>query len=1101
MSSKVSAYLVLVIVFCLGLTAQQVAPPKTEPPTPAPQIEQEKDPAQKLADYSREGYVVEQITTKARFEKDGTGTQVKTARIRLQSDSAVQQLGQLVFGFSAATERLKIDYVRVRKSDGSVVTAPTSSFQEMTAPVAREAPVYTDFKQMHVTVPALRPGEVLEYQTTTDDFAPLAPNQFWMEYEFAKQGVVLDERLEINVPRESKIKLKTQTGFDPKVVEEDGRTIYRWQYSKLKPDVDDDDNDTTKRAELRKQYRAKRKDAETADVQMTTFASWDQVGSWYSKLEGDRREVTPELKAKALELTKDKKTELEKIEALYDFVAVNYRYVSLSFGVGRYQPHSANEIYANLYGDCKDKHTLLATMLKAVGIQANTILINSQRKMDPEVPSPSQFNHVITAIPLGSEPVWVDTTTEVAPFQLLASTLRDKQALMVTNSGEGKVVTTPAQPSVVNEQRISVEGKLTEFGKLESSGKITARGDWELMLRSTFRRVPPANWKQMVKAMLAYDGQQAEVLDVKVSDPAKTKEPFVLEYKITQPNYLDWTSKTSRLRLPMPPVRLNEPDVDDPDPEELKIGPMMIEARVKLEVPERFKLRMPAPISVARPYGEYRSSYGMANGVVTAERMIKTTVVDLDPARVRDFIAFRRTVNADGDQMVAVQQDQVAEAPVMADAKVDDLYEAAVGAHRAENCLLAVDLYKQVVAKDPKHASAWLYLGRCYMNLNRYEDAISAYNHQLEINAYDENANRDIGLAYFAQQKYDEAIAALRKQLEVNPMDGASHANIGRIFVQQKKYKEAVEELERAASMLPDDPGTLMTLGDAALKLGEVDKAKPAFNRALELAPTPLVWNNVAYSYAESKVNLDDAQRYAESAVQTTAAILRNLTPGQAGMKEVGLSGSLGAYWDTLGWVHFHKGNLDLAEKYMLAAWKERQNGEVGDHLGQLYERKKNRKMAIQMYARSLASEAPPKDTRGRLANLIGDDRAVDARVKQERDALAKERTTKMGSLLKENASAYFLLIFGQNAASGSGRPEQVQFMTGNEKLKVFGDKLMTGTYSYTFPDNTPTKLVRRGKMSCSGTTGECAFTIVTSDSDPILLEQAAAVDPKEGGK
>jgi hypothetical protein len=106
-----------------------------------------------------------------------------------------------------------------------------------------------------------------------------------------------------------------------------------------------------------------------------------------------------------------------------------------------------------------------------------------------------------------------------------------------------------------------------------------------------------------------------------------------------------------------------------------------------------------------------------------------------------------------------------------------------------------------------------------------------------------------------------------------------------------------------------------------------------------------------------------------------------------------------------------------------------------------------------------------------------------------------------MGSLLKENASAYFLLIFGQNAAAGSGRPEQVQFMTGNEKLKVFGDKLMTGTYNYTFPDNTPTKLVRRGKMSCSGTTGECAFTIVTSDSDPILLEQAATADPKEGGK
>ena len=70
--------------------------------------------------------------------------------------------------------------------------------------------------------------------------------------------------------------------------------------------------------------------------------------------------------AKAEELTRGKKSDLEKLQAIYDYVAKNFRYVSLSFGLGRYQPHSASEVLANQYGDCKDKHTLLAALADAV---------------------------------------------------------------------------------------------------------------------------------------------------------------------------------------------------------------------------------------------------------------------------------------------------------------------------------------------------------------------------------------------------------------------------------------------------------------------------------------------------------------------------------------------------------------------------------------------------------------------------------------------------------------------------------------------------------------------------------------------------------------
>ena len=93
--------------------------------------------------------------------------------------------------------------------------------------------------------------------------------------------------------------------------------------------------------------------------------------------------------------------------------------MSLSFGVGRYQPHPAEDVLENEYGDCKDKHTLLATMLKAAGIEAWPALINGERKLDLDMPSPGQFNHVITYVPRSGNPHWLDTTPEVAPFGLL----------------------------------------------------------------------------------------------------------------------------------------------------------------------------------------------------------------------------------------------------------------------------------------------------------------------------------------------------------------------------------------------------------------------------------------------------------------------------------------------------------------------------------------------------------------------------------------------------------------------------------------------------------------------------------------------------------
>ncbi|MGE5724509.1 MAG: DUF3857 domain-containing protein, partial [Acidobacteriota bacterium] len=211
---------------CLLLAAALLAQ------TPAPQP--------KADEYTQEPYVVELVSTVARFEKDGTGRREQTMRVAIKTDLGVEQWGQLVFGYNSGNEKLEVPYVRVRKADGAVVTAGADAIQDLTPSVTRDAPMYTDYREKHVTVPALRPGDMLEYSIVTATHTALAAGQFWWDYDFEDRAIVLDEQVEVNVPKDRQFTLKTQPGYDPKISEENGRKIYRWQSSHLKRKTDEE---------------------------------------------------------------------------------------------------------------------------------------------------------------------------------------------------------------------------------------------------------------------------------------------------------------------------------------------------------------------------------------------------------------------------------------------------------------------------------------------------------------------------------------------------------------------------------------------------------------------------------------------------------------------------------------------------------------------------------------------------------------------------------------------------------------------------------------------------------------------------------------------
>jgi hypothetical protein len=282
--------------------------------------------------------------------------------------------------------------------------------------------------------------------------------------------------------------------------------------------------------------------------------------------------------------------------------------------------------------------------------------------------------------------------------------------------------------------------------------------------------------------------------------------------------------------------------------------------------------------------------------------------------------------------------------------------------------------------------------------------------------------------------------------------------------------------MEKAVSLKSDDASLQISLGDAYLNLGQDDKALAAFDRATQISATPAVWNNIAYQLSLKQVHLDHAQQYAESAVTAVANGLRNLSLDQVSDRDLAMVSELDANWDTLGWVYFARGNYDKAEKYVRAAWVLGEHGEVGDHLAQIYEKSGRKDDAIRTYAMSLSGLRPALETKGRLAKLAGGDSKATTAVEQHKPDLQFLRTLKLGKVAPATGTADFFILM--TSSSAGTKVEAAKFISGEEKLKPVAENLRAAKIEFAFPDDVPTKILRRGVLTCSSSTTECEFVM-----------------------
>ena len=173
--------------------------------------------------------------------------------------------------------------------------------------------MYTDMHEKHIPVRGLAVGDTLEARYVLTVTKPIAEGQFWLSYNFLKATITLHEQLDIDVPADRAVKLHSPL-VKPQVSEAGGRRVYTFTHATLTKPADTD------------KFQAAVDGTPYPDVELSSFGSWDQVAAWFGALQKLRVQVTPEIQAKAQELTRDKKTEDEKVDAIYNYVSEKFRY-------------------------------------------------------------------------------------------------------------------------------------------------------------------------------------------------------------------------------------------------------------------------------------------------------------------------------------------------------------------------------------------------------------------------------------------------------------------------------------------------------------------------------------------------------------------------------------------------------------------------------------------------------------------------------------------------------------------------------------------------------------------------------------------------------
>jgi transglutaminase-like putative cysteine protease len=409
-------------------------------------------------------------------------------------------------------------------------------------------------------------------------------------------------------------------------------------------------------------------------VVLATDGTWKSIGQWYGQLTKDRLNATPEISAKATELTAGKSDFYDKAEAIAVFVQKDIRYVGIEVGIGGYQPHAAGDVFHNRYGDCKDKATLVSALLSSVGIHAALMMVDTQRGViDPDAPS-LVGNHMIAAIEVpagysspklhsvvtaktGRKYLIFDPTWNLTPFGQLESNLQGSYGILMEGA-DSQAIQLPVLEPTLNTIHRSASFQLQPDGSLKGAVTEKRFGDLAEHRREMYRSGDAKEQREFLDHVLERDFTTFAATDVKAENVESLNKDFTLTYSLSADRYARFMGPLLMVRprvlgdLGMSPDRKKRAVPID-------LGETMLATdEYSIELPPGYTVdEMPDPVKLDVGFAAYQSASELKDNAIHYTRTYTVREVTLTAERYADVQKLAGVIEAD-EQSRAVLKKQ-----------------------------------------------------------------------------------------------------------------------------------------------------------------------------------------------------------------------------------------------------------------------------------------------------------------------------------------------------------------------------------------------------------------------------------------------------------
>lgn len=592
----------------------------------------------------------------ATVEPDGTGRRTFRVALQVLQASAVAAAAERRFSWQPSRQELVVDWVRVLRPDGTVISDTPSTDQTGDVTAQMQNPMYVDSRTRRISLAGVAVNTIVDVQYTVIDRAPWRAGDFLIAWSFSPPAPVHTSQLRVSVPESFPPRLlERNLTFKRSETVVDGRRIMEWRVPQ--PRI------------VRPEPFAADSDAVRMSVTVSAPDEWSEVTQWYNGLSRAGYTLTDAAAARADSVVRGARSRGDTLRALHRWIAQDIRYVSVSLGLGGYQPRTPTEVLSTGYGDCKDKTTLFVAAARRWGIDARPVLLHLNGVRSAQPVSIARFNHAIAAVAdKNGAYTFTDLTAATIPYGELPASYRGSFGVVVLPDGSADTVRFPTRPPDSTGSHIRLRGELKADGRMRLSVEDTPRGDNAWILRGTFAApLDSARRATGLRALSATYLPEAIADSLVVFNGLDFSEPARVSAVLHNGRGARQAGPVWLLHLPTPYRQVAAGTANSarelealprrvlPIDAARVVGERMMDVEYRVTLPEGWTAQLPSPISATSFFGRYESTYRMEGRDLVMRRLLTGGGAGSHPPeRIAEVIAWMRAVAGDDHEFITL---------------------------------------------------------------------------------------------------------------------------------------------------------------------------------------------------------------------------------------------------------------------------------------------------------------------------------------------------------------------------------------------------------------------------------------------------------------